>query len=409
MAREIPIVVGSLAANNHTTIGVTDADAAQLQPSDIVYIRGLYIEVSSATQTPVGNVLAPIVPGGTVQYSQNFGQQGNTFFLNYEQVLIVGVANPGSAGPGLTTVTIRRAFQGQGANDFGGQVIAAPVAANVPNMDILPTVPNNRASMCLLVGLPTFPEGSDAPRGYHGNPQLDNNFTQEFKYAVETTKEASIEKTYIGKTQIELHKLITMRRASLQLERTAFFGLKGKSSDSIGRLMYTTGGQIEFIKRDAFHVHTYPFPQINFANLQNFFQVIAEQGGSSDRDLLVGINLYNAIRIGMHQHPGFRFDIEDTKRFDIPIEKLVGPGFEVRVIPLYSLQEMGWGNKGILWDSGYSGSFVPVTHEGWDMRTNKIEGANGAMIDKEQWVGIKGFERRYAQYHHILNFPNVNP
>ena len=48
--RLLTVTVASTAADNHTTFGVSNNHAAQLQPNDIVIVRGLY---SYATATPL--------------------------------------------------------------------------------------------------------------------------------------------------------------------------------------------------------------------------------------------------------------------------------------------------------------------------------------------------------------------
>jgi hypothetical protein len=41
------------------------------------------------------------------------------------------------------------------------------------------------------------------------------------------------------------------------------------------------------------------------------------------------------------------------------------------------------------------------------MKVEKDIEEKGQQIYKEQWIGIKGLERRYAQYQHIAYFPHV--
>jgi hypothetical protein len=54
-------------------------------------------------------------------------------------------------------------------------------------------------------------------------------------------------------------------------------------------------------------------------------------------------------------------------------------------------------------DLGYP-SFRPVTHKGWDMVWRKDVGEPGTEIKKDGVVGMKGLERRYSEYQHIVEF-----
>ena len=41
------------------------------------------------------------------------------------------------------------------------------------------------------------------------------------------------------------------------------------------------------------------------------------------------------------------------------------------------------------------------------MKVEKDIQEKGQQIYKEQWIGVKGLERRYGQYQHIADFSNV--
>jgi len=197
------------------------------------------------------------------------------------------------------------------------------------------------------------------------------------------------------------------RQATLDIERAFLFGRKGKKIDPLGRVQYTVGGVVEFILKDDEHVHVWDASkELNYKNMLDFISKIPEDGGGQVRDLFCGIDLYVDLKKSFYDEKYLRYDPEASKEFDIPIESIVGAGIKINVIPLYTLQEVGWGKRGLLLDFSVP-SFVPTTHANWDMKVEKDIGQKGVQIYKEQWIGIKGLERRYAQYQHILDFSQL--
>ena len=374
---------GQGASALHHEIAIENDFAVQIQENDVLFVLGLFSEY-----IPADNKL---------KYSTTFGIDA----INYEQCLVMAVGNKDGAGAGLTKVTLRRAYYCKGKDDFTGIIFNPPTADTILGDMAITT------NMKLVRGLPSFPEGGDAPHGFHKNPVVDNNFTQEFKYAIEITKESEIEKTMIGKTPIEIYRLLKTRQATLDIERTFLNGRKGKQIDKAGRVQYTTGGVMEFIKRDTDHIHTYNNPAITYPGLLDVLGKIPEDGGSVERDFYCGITLYQEMKKAFFNKDFLRYNPEASKKFDIPIESLVGAGVTLNVIPLYTLQEMGFGNRGLVIDWSVP-SFTPVTHPGWDMKVEKDIQEKGKQIYKEQWIGIKGMERRYQQYQHMLVFPHIS-
>ena len=366
----------------HNQIGIPNDMAIQIQENDVVFVIGLYSEFMKADNK--------------LKYSTVFGVDA----VNYEQCLVMAVGASDSAGAGIAKVTLRRAYYGKGKEDFTGTTLDQPTADLVLGDMAITT------DMKIVRGLPSFPEGGDAPHGFHKNPVVDNNFTQEFKYAIEITKESEIEKTMIGKTPIEIYRLLKTRQATLDIERTFLNGRKGKQIDKFGRVQYTMGGVGEFIMRDTDHIHTYSNPAITYPGLLDTISKIPKDGGSVTRDFYCGITLYQEMKKAFYDKDFLRYNPEASKKFDIPIETLVGAGVEINVIPLYTLEEMGFGNRGLVIDWSVP-SFTPVTHPGWDMKVEKDIEEKGKQIYKEQWIGIKGIERRYQQYQHMLVFPHI--
>ncbi len=425
--RVLEVTVASSVTDNHTTVGVSNAQAAQLILQDVLYVSGLFMEIKGnplnmgqvwataaggTVNTVPTSAIPPMIPSpmgyqpASVNYSQTFGQSSSDptlFFVNYEPVLLVAKGAPNSGGTGNTTLTFQRCWCTMGV-DQGGWI----VGLNAPALVTTGTNTGDAGKILagthqLLRGLPTFPEGGDAPTGLHRNPYIDNNFTQEFKYAVEITKELLIEKNWMNKSYLEIEKMVRSRQSALDMERTFLFGRKGKSQDYAGKVMYTMGGVIEFIKRDSDHILKYTQPSLSYQGFLDFTDNVFKLGGATERDMYVGLGLYTQMKKAMYGSGYMRYDENATANFDIEIESIMGAGGKLNVIPCYTLTEAKWDNRAIIIDNSLN-AFVPTTHDGWDMKVETDIQEKGQQIYKEQMIGIKGLERRYSQYHCICDF-----
>lgn len=426
--RVLDVTVASAASTNHTVVSVSNAQAAQLIVNDMLYVKGLYMEVKSVylqggqvyaanqsgytVNTQPGSNIPPALgnPVGnqpiSVHYSELFGQSqsdSTIWFTNYEPVLLVSKGAKDSGGTGNTQLTLQRCWCSSGGDDQGGWI----VGFHAPSLVTTATNTNDagmiKTTHQLLRGLPNFPEGGDAPSGLHRNPYMDNNFTQEFKYAVEITKESLIEKTYMNKSYLEIEKMIRARQSALDMERTFLFGRKGKTVDTLGRVMYSMGGVVEFIKKDSDHILNYSSPSLTYQGLLDLLDKVFKLGGGQERDFYCGLGLYTEFKKAFYSSGYMRYDEDASRAFDIPIEEIIGAGGKLRVIPCYTLSEAGWDMRGLCLDNSLN-AFTPTTHDGWDMKTETDIQQKGQQTYKEQLIGIKGLERRYKQYQCILNF-----
>lgn len=414
--RVLNVTVASTSSDNHATFGISNAQAAQLRPNDILFVKNLFMtpiytslyagQVDANNANPFGSLHLDWRTGAqvtSVVYSQQWGPDAtnNTTNTQFEQVLVQEVNSPDSAGSGNTTIRVRRGFASAGKEDLGGSLIPlslvnSGLAANSQSGTIT-------AGMQLLRGLPTFPEGTDAPTGTYKNPVIDKNFTQEYKYALEITKEAGIEKTWLASDPLDIARKLRIRQANLDQERTFLFGRKGKTSDHLGRLQYTTGGVVEFIMPDTDHFLQYNQPTINYTGCLDLFDKAFNLGGSSERYLFCGIDLFREFKKSFWSSGYLRYDEEATDEFAINITALDASGGKVYIVPLYTLQEAGWGMRGLCLDMSVP-SFVPVTHTGYDMKVEQDIAQKGQQIYKEQWIAMTGLERRYQYYQSIVSF-----
>jgi len=415
--RVINVSVASASTDNHTTIGVSNYQGAQLRPNDIVYVKGLYMtpvystlyggQVDANNANPYGASRLDFSTGvkvTSVVYSQTWGNDTTNGTVNteYEACLVVAVDSEDTNGVGNRKITLKRGYASGGKVDLGGSliptsIINAGVAAG-GNSGTITT------SMQLLRGLPTFPEGSDAPTGTYKNPVIDRNFTQEYKYAIEITKEAGIEKIWgQNNDPLDIARKLRIRQANLDQERTFLFGRKTKATDPLGRLMYTTGGAIEFIAKDTDHFLMYDQPNISYTGCLDLFDKSFNLGGSSERTLFCGIDLYREFKKAFYSSGYLRYNPDMTEEFAINIETLDASGGQVHIVPLYTLQEAGWGMRGLCLDMSVP-TFVPVTHAGYDMKVEQNIQQPGQQVYKEQWIAMTGLERRYQQYQSIVSF-----
>lgn len=412
--RVLNVTVASGSSDSHATFGITNAQAAQLRPNDVLFVKNLFMtpiysalyagQVNNANNAIFGSQHLGYTTGAqvtSVVYSQVWGVDTTTINLQFEQILVREVGAPDSAGSGHTQIRVMRGFSSAGKEDLGGtlipqSIIAAGLAANSQSGTI-------QAGMQLLRGLPSFAEGTDAPSGTYKNPVIDKNFTQEYKYALEITKEAGIEKTWLASDPLDIARKLRIRQANLDQERTFLFSRKSKSADALGRLQYTTGGVVEFILPDTDHFLVYNQPSINYSGCLDLFDKAFNLGGSSERYLFCGIDLYREFKKSFWSSGYLRYDEEATEEFAINITALDASGGKVYIVPLYTLQEAGWGMRGLCLDMSVP-SFVPVTHTGYDMKVEQDIAAKGQQIYKEQWIAMTGLERRYQYYQSIVSF-----
>jgi len=416
-ARTIPVTVGSVATDNHTTFGVPDNMAPYFHPNDIFWVRGLYIAVDTvplfAGQVTGANTL-PANPGPwprldnstgfnptAVNWSTTYGEDPATagrWFTDLEQILVMNVGNPGSAGAGSTQITVARAFRGPHARDWGG----ARIPLSIVNANINPNGAIT-TNMILVEGLSSFPEGTGPTEGYHKSAEVDQNFTQEFKYAIDWTLESSIEDHALSESRESIARRLMILQKGLHIERTFLLSQKGKQTDSRGRVQYTMGGALEWIPRDRDHIFNYPGVTITYPGILDLGPRIFDLGGSEERHAFCSPWLHAQFKKAFYNSGYMRYDPEASNRFDIRVDALETQGGVIYLHPTFTMSELGMQNQMFLVDMSKP-TFQPVTHKGWDMMVIKTEKEQGQMTKKEQWVGILGLERRYREWLQMITF-----
>lgn len=418
--RLVPVTVSSVVGNNHTTFGVPNSYAAYFQPNDVFFVRDLYCAIDLtnlyAGQVTAANAL-PTNPGPfprldysvgfqptAVNYSTTFGQDPanpSRFYVDNEQTFVLAVGLPDSASVGNTLITVQRCARGPHARDFGGGqvpqgLVNTGVAANGDAGAIV-------AGMFLFQGVPSWTEGTGPATGHHKTVEIDNNFTQEFKYALDFTKESSIERSWLNKQQPEISRMLLTLQKAIHMERTFLNSQKGKAKDSAGKVRYTMGGAFEWVPKDTDHILKYPAGSISYSATLDLGTQIFSLGGSETRHLFCGIGVHNAFKKHFYSSGFMRYDERASRDFDIPVDVLEVSGGQIYIHPCWSMSEQGHDMRGLVVDMSKP-TFLPVTHEGWDMLVKKHDGLNGQMVEKEEWIGIKGLERRYSDYVQMIDF-----
>lgn len=409
--RVFHVTGASVSGDNHTTITVTNDQAAQLEINDTLFLKNtltvpVYTNLSLGQVTTAGANIGPDLQDDysvnvtSVVFSRNKGLSGTNYFYDYESVLLVDKSAP-NVTTGQTTLTLHRCFHGGGRRDQGGRVIPtsivnASIAADTANATI--AVNDQMIRM-----LPAWSEGSKFPNGFWKAPVVDNNFTQEFKFAFSLTKEHNLNKSFSPESAIDIKRKLLARRTMLDIERTMLYGRKSKSKDAEGNLRYTMGGVVEHIIKDEDHIIKHTGADIDYASMQDTGEKIFALGGGETRTMYMSWRLLVKFKKAFYGHPSFRFNRQDTAKFDVPVESLIVPGGEINLVPLYCMDEAGYVDDAICIDWSVP-CYEPVTHSGYDMVVEKNLQDNDSSTYKEGIIGMKGLRRRYAQYQSIVNF-----
>lgn len=416
--RVFNVTVASSGTDSHTTFGLTNAQAAQIRVNDILIVKNLYCavkrtslyggQVDSNNANPYGTRHLNFTTGFqpvSVHYSTVFGEDttNNVFQADYEQILVQGVGAQDSAGTGHTTITVRRCYNSTGYGDRGFAVVPKSIVDTAVAAD---AAAQYTTSTVLLRSLPAFPEGTGAPTGTFKMPEVDFNCTQEFKYALEMTKESGIQSHFMGKDPLEIGRMLRARQSSLDQERAFLFGRLGKTQDNNNRVTYTTGGVIEGIPHDTSHMIRYAQNTLSYPGLLDIANQSFNLGGSETRYMYCGLDLYTEMQKAFYSSGYLRYDEEASKDFDISVQSINASGGKIYVFPSYTLQEAGYNKKALVLDMDVP-AFRPVTHEGYDMKVETDIQEKGAQMYKEQWIAMTGLERRYLDYQSLWDFSHI--
>ena len=190
-------------------------------------------------------------------------------------------------------------------------------------------------------------------------------------------------------------------------EKAAILGRKGRNNPQIGgKLEMAMGGVWEHIPRDDAHQLTLDAGTMNYASFLDFTLKLGNIGGSTTWDMYVGPATYNAFKKSYYNDGHMWFNHNETNKFDIPVETIIGSGITVNIIPVRIMEEIGFSNFGILMDREYP-IITPITYKDWDMKVDSDAANKGTTMKKKVYTGIKGFARRYDNFTACLRLTNI--
>lgn len=411
MDRVFKVVTGSSAADNDSSFAVTNDQANQIIINDLLYAKDTlattitenvnadqYNDANAKVGSLLETKIAMNVTG--IQFAKKKGVRNGTYFYEHEVMYVIDKGSPNSAGPGLTTIRVRRCFFGGGREDRGGSII--------PTALVNTSIGADRANSAILAGdefmrmLPTWPEGSNYPNSFWKSPTIDNNFLQELKYGWSVTEEAKLSKSLLKDDAMTIKRRLETRRAMLETDMSLLFGRKGKTTTANGHLIYTMGGAFEAVPKDEDHIIRHAGASMDYTTLMDMVERAFALGGSENRTMYLSYKLYAEFKKALYRDSAFRFNKDQTAKFDVPVESLVGPGGQVHMMPSYAFEEAGWSRHALLVDWS-NPTFQMVTHPAYDMQLKELPG-DGSSIYREGLVGMKSLSRQYTQYLSIFEF-----
>lgn len=421
--RRYTVTVASTNADNHTTFGIANIDRAMIQPNDVLYVHKLYatarysalvygqVDLSSTVYPPLTDIPIGAVPV-SIHYSTSQGVDGTypeVRYRDYEQIKVLEVGDFNSHGAGNVKIKVQRFYCAPHSRDLGGMfvhsnsqnLINSGVAAN-SNSGAITT------SMSVFRGRNTFAEGSGNPYGFSKNPERLIDFTQESKYAIDWTEESEGYMQYFNESQMTIAEKLLTEKMAKDNEYAAIFGKKGrvnrKQTGAMEEMM--SGGILEHIPTDTAHNHTIDVSTLNYGKWLDFTKAIADLGGSSEWLMCVGDEAYNGLVKAFSAEARLRFSKEESKRFSINIEQIIGSGITIDIMRNRAMSETGRGDEGILLDKNYP-IMEPIVYQDWDMKIRP--GDDGTTtLKKKVWISIKGWARRFPHYTSHVRFTNIS-
>lgn len=335
----------------------SDDDARNFQKNDFFQINGLFYNKTGTW---------------TTTFSATSGVP--------EQVRVIDVDNAGSGGTGKTNVTVSRGWGGDGTG----------------------TPADVQTTYQLVLLTSAVSEGSRSRKSIGKNMVTDVNYVQKFREPYEATDFEMEEDLFYQERPEQVNANLASMLLMKKIEFSAWGGIKNKVTDTAtNKILYTTGGMIDFIPKDASH-------QINYGGVLSptgwnaVLKDIALNGGSTERWAFGGYSAVTALNNAFDNK--IRLDMESSQRYGLQIYDFeASVGLRVKLVTSLALTELGYD-----WDFFVLDFGTPSTPYFQYMYIDDIfinDGKNGQgiqandeMIRKEEFVGSIGFIRRAAQY-----------
>ena len=336
----------------------SDDDAKNLQANDFLIVDGMYYNGVNAWSTTFSSTSGP-----------------------KEQVQILSVGNPGSAGGNNTNVSVRRGWGGAPTTGTPGQITTA---------------------MNLILGTSASGESSRSRQSIGKNISTDSNYVQLFREPYEASDFEMDEETFYNERPEQINANLASMLLMKKIEFSFWQNWKEKKVDSVsGKTMYTTGGIIPFIPRDTDH-------QINYGGVLTATGInalandIAKQGGSVERFLFHGFSFGTALSNAFDNK--IQLNQPMSERYNLGIKTIeTHVGLRLHLVPSFALTELGYDWEAFCLDFGTPAApyfqymymddiYVNAGRDGKGIQDND------EFLRKEEFVGKIGLIRRASQY-----------
>lgn len=346
------------------TLVFTNAVAANFQRNDFLVVDGVFFD--------------GVHTWGTT-FSATSGPK--------EQIRIMEVGAPGAAN---TNVIVVRGWGGDGTG----------------------TPTQLTTAMTLVLSTSSSGEGSRSRKSIGKNLATDTNYIQLFREPYEATDFEMDEDTFFNERPEQINANLASMLLMKKLEFSFWQNRKGKLTDTLtNKVLYTTGGTVEFIPKDASH-------QINFGGvltapkLNSVLKDIAKLGGSSEKFMFAGYSFIASLNNAFDNKIVLNMPLSD--RYGIKIRTLEASiGALVHILPSFALTELGYDWEAFVLDLG--GPATPYFQYMYmdDIYINTGRDGKGIQdndefIRKEEFVGKLGLLRRASQYQaHIYGVTQI--
>lgn len=374
-------VFNALETQTQTTfkqIKMTNDQAIQLQPGDLLAVDGLFCADGAA--------------GGT---AGTYSRVWSTTHRMEEMILVEREPIKDSAGAGYAYVHVRRGYIN---NYTTGRINAEPAAAASADGYLQE---NDR----LLKMANTQWTGSDAPRGVSKNIEVDSNPLQIMRFAFEEQVEASKEQTFQKESHMNISQKLALKRMAYEMEYRALYGTPIIEQEGNSH-RYATGGLFHYIQNVVDYSAGGTVTSMDWMAFQrNTMAPLFELGGSGSKVAFCSISQFTNLASLLWNKVTISINEGWSKAFKFEIYKIAGGGGELNIVPswVYGRNKFR-ANQMLVLDFGGPYFKVDVME---DIHINK--GPNGAglqlpgqRIKKYEYVGITGLQRRARQYHAIV-------
>ena len=335
----------------------SNADAQNFQKNDFFQVNGLYYNKTGTWTTTFA--AAAGVP---------------------EQVRVLEVDNADSGGTGKTNVYVSRGWGGDGTG----------------------TPADVTTAYTLILMTSAVSEGSRSRKSIGKNMSTDTNYVQKFREPYEATDFEMEEDVFFSQRPEQVNANLASLLLMKKIEFSAWGGIRHKVTDTAtNKILYTTGGIIDFIPKDSSH-------QINYGGVLSptgwnaVLKDIALNGGSTERWVFGGYSAVTALNNAFDNK--IRLDVESSNRYKLQIYDFeASVGLRVKIVTSLALTELGYDWDFFVLDFGtpstpyFQYMYIDDIFIN-DGKDGKGIQANDEMIRKEEFVGSIGFIRRASQY-----------